>query len=72
MRYFKIAKRVLRYLKKIIYLKITYGTDKAKTSLYNLIRYVDSNYVNNLEDYKSIIRQYLFVNRAVILCYSKK
>lgn len=33
---------------------------------YDIIKYIDHNYVDNLKNHKSIINDYSFINRAVI------
>ena len=43
----KAAKRVLRYLKEMMHLRITCEASEAKISPYGLVGYVDSNYAGN-------------------------
>ena len=71
----KIAKKVIYYLKRIMYLGLIYGDhfkDKKKTltpitsSLFGLIGYGDSSYTRDFENKKSIMRYYYFINRAII------
>ena len=33
---------------------------------YELVGYADNNYANNCEDYKSVIGNYFYVNRAIV------
>lgn len=40
--------------------------------LYNLIRYTDSNFINNPEDRTSVIAYCFFINRALVSWNSKK
>lgn len=61
-----MTKWVLYYFKGIIHPRIIYGTDKPSKSLYNLIEYINNNYVRDLEDCKSIIAYYFFINEIVV------
>lgn len=55
-----------------MYLKITYGTSEVKSSSYNLTEYINSNYEDDLEDCKSMIRYCFFINGPIIFWYNKK
>lgn len=43
-----------------------------KSLLFELIEYGDSNYVKDLEDRKLVIGYYYFINKVIILWYSKE
>lgn len=47
----------------------SYGQTKISVAPppYGLFVYIDSNYVNNPEDYKSIMHNCLYVNKTVVL-----
>lgn len=67
---FKLQK-VVRYLKKTIYIGFIF--DKKLNNylfknllLYNLINYVNSNFIKDSKDQKLIISYYFFLNRVVI------
>lgn len=68
-KYPKITKQVIWYLKDIIHLGIIYDriTKIKKSQLfYRLVSYVNNNYTSNLEDYKSMIKHCFFINEKVI------
>lgn len=76
-----MAKKVIYYLKGIMYLNLIYNSyfkDEKEIKalitlfLFRLIRYRDSSYTRDLEDKKSIIRYCYFINRVVVSSYSKK
>lgn len=72
--YLKATKWVVRYLKGKMHLRLVYNiaSDINSQLLYGLIKYVNSNYAGNLEDYKLVIRYYFFINRAIVSWYNKK
>lgn len=55
---------------------LSQSNNKAKTpatlSLFRLIRYADSNYVSDYADRKLVIKNVLFVYKAIVFWYSKK
>lgn len=86
-RHLKVAKRVVQYLKDTMHLGLTYRAHpkpekeekkKAKTkipvrqSMFGLIWHIDSNYLGDLEDKKSVMGHYFFIYRVLISWYSKK
>lgn len=60
----KIAKQVLKYLKRTMHLGITYGAGKVKPLPYGPIKYTNYNYIKDLKNCKSIIEYYFYVNRC--------
>lgn len=52
---------------RLIYSKISDRVFPRDLPLYNFIKYISNNFVDDLENQKSIIRHYFFLNRAVIL-----
>ena len=72
-----VAKRVIRYLKENIKMRLIFG-QKSVEELprdlfsYRLIGYVDNNFARDLKDQKSVISFYFFLNRAVVSWSSKK
>ena len=62
----RVARKVLRYLKGIMHLEITYKISMIDLKSYDLIGYADSNYAGNLEDKKSVMDHYFFINGAVV------
>ena len=81
----KVAKKVVRYLKDIMYLGLTYRAhlkckeeEKARSkapisqSIFSVIWYVDNNYVVNLKDRKLVIGHGFFIYGAIVSWYSKK
>ncbi len=65
------TKRVVRHLKRTIKMRLIFG-QKSKAQLprdllpYELIDYVNSNFAEDLENRKSVIGYYFFLNRSVI------
>lgn len=49
-----------------MYLGITYKASKIKSIAYELIEYINNNYVKDSKDCKSIIRYYFFINEKVV------
>lgn len=49
--HFKIAKQILQYFKKTIYLRITYGISIVKALSFKHIKYVDSNYISKTKGF---------------------
>lgn len=52
-------------------LRLVYGQRPEKVasrnlSLYDLIRYANSNFIGDLKDRKSLMRYYFFLNRVII------
>lgn len=72
----RIAKRVLRYLKGIITLGITWGGDPAghqdKYPPRGIVGYADSNYAGDPEDRKSVAGHCFFIGRLVTTWRSKR
>ena len=71
----KIVKKVIYYLKSIMYLNLIYDSylkDKREIKviitpfLFKFIRYKDSSCTKDFADKKSIIRYYYFINKIVI------
>lgn len=69
----KVTKKVVKYLKGTIHLKLVYKLQSQSQSdalivpfLFNLIRYKNRSYVSNFEDKKFVIRYYYFLNKAII------
>lgn len=54
----------MRYFKDIMHFGNMYGagTNKKSQSLYSLTGYADSNYISDVEDRKSVISHYFFIN----------
>lgn len=61
----RAAKRVMRYLKGAMQIRLTYGTGNVQ-STYGLVGYVDSKYAGDPKDRKSVMRQCFFINRAIV------
>lgn len=72
--YFKNTKQIIRYLKGIMHLSIVYraGINKKNQSLYSLVSYTNSNYANDPNDRKSMIRHCCFINGRVVSWWNKK
>lgn len=75
----RVAKRVVLYLKSTMYLGIIYDASNSPSHgasnrqlLYRLVGYAKSNYTGNLKDQKSMMGHCFFINRIVVLWYSKK
>lgn len=73
----RAAKRVIRYLKGTIYLKLVYGQRSNRSSPtipapYNLIGYNGSNFAADSEDRKLVIKYCFFLNGAMVSWSSKK
>lgn len=73
----QMVKRVVRYLKSTMDISLIFDQKIAnyflrKSPPYNLVDYVDSDFVENLEDQKSVMGYYFFLNRAIVLQSSKK
>lgn len=73
----RAAKRVVRYLKDTIHLKLVYRQRPDRSSLilpapYGLIRYGNSNFAEDPEDRKSVMGYCFFLNGAVVSWSSKK
>lgn len=77
----KVAKKVVWYLKDIIYLGLVYGSklkDKKKTKTstvffpFGLIGYRNNDYVGDPKDSKLVIGYCYFINKVIISQYSKK
>lgn len=64
--FLKVVKQVLKYLKRTMYLEITYKAGKLKIFLYKPTRYANSNYIRDLEDCKSVIEYYFLINRIIV------
>lgn len=58
-------------MNRIVLLRLIYKRDTAhfieSYKPYNIVKYADNNYANNLKDQKSIISYYFFINRAVVI-----
>lgn len=68
----QVTKRVVRYLKSIMDMSSIFGREIANCFLrepppYSLVKYPDSNFAENSENWKLVIDYYFFLNRAVIL-----
>lgn len=62
------AKRVIRYLKGIMNLRLIYGQITVRNLLlYGLSGYADNNFAGDLEDCKSVMGYCFFFNRAIVL-----
>ncbi len=79
--YIKAAKKVVRYLKGTMHLRLVYRSqlkDERETkapiapSPFKLIGYGNSSYAGDPEDRKSVIRYCYFINGAIISWCSKK
>lgn len=73
----KVAKRVIRYLKRTMHLELVYGqypdgSSPISSAPYGLIGYGDSNFAGDPEDRKSVIRYCFFLNGAVVSWSNKK
>ena len=70
-----VIKSVLQYLKETMLFGLIYGKDVAHLiklyKSYDIIEYVDSNYLSNPKDQKSIMSYYFFINRAIVIWNSK-
>lgn len=67
---FKLQK-IVRYLKKTIYIGFIFNKKLnnylfKNRPLYNLINYINSNFIKDSKDQKLLISYYFFLNRAVI------
>ena len=77
-RHLRIAKQVLRYLKKTITQSMEWENDPAghqsggKYGELGVVRYTDSSYAGNLEDKKLIIGYCFFFSRAIVTWCSKR
>lgn len=67
-RYLQSAKKVVRYLKRIIEMGLIFGQEinSKSLALYRLIEYGDSNFAREPEDKKSVMGYYFFLNRAIV------
>lgn len=73
----RVTKRVVEYLKRIIYMNLLFGKKLnnclSKNLLsYNLIGYIENNFTKNLKNRKLIMKYYFFLNRTVISEKSNK
>lgn len=73
----KAARRVVRYLKRMMHLELVYGrrpdgSSPISPAPYGLIGYGDSNFAGNPEDRKSVMGYCFFLNGAVVSWSSKK
>lgn len=71
------AKRVVRYLKRTMQLRLVYAQKPDKAALkdlspYSLIGYADGNFTDDPEDRKSVKKHYFFFNKAIVSWNSKK
>ena len=72
MKHLRIAKQVLRYLKKTITLGIKWGNNPARHQLkgryeeLGIVGYADSSYASNLKDKKSITGYCFFFAGAIV------
>lgn len=80
-RYIKVAKRIICYIKDKIHLRLIYSShlkNKRNTwefnalFLFRLISYKDNNYAKDLENKKSVMEYDYFINKAIVSWYSKK
>lgn len=84
-RYLKTAKKVIRYLKGILHLELTFGAHPkpeekekskikkpARQSTLDLIDYTNSNYTGDSDNKKLMIRHSFFIYWAIISWFSKK
>lgn len=73
--YLRAAKRVIRYLKRTMQIKLIY---RQKSNLprdplsFGFKSYANSNFASDFEDHKSVIGHYFFLNDAVVSWSSKK
>lgn len=76
--YLYITKWVLHYLKKTISLAIKWENNPTshwsskRYKQLGVVGYVDSNYVKNLEEKKSITRYWFFLGRVIVTWYNKQ
>lgn len=75
------AKKVICYLRGIIYLRLVYGAQSKHEGkikaliavfLYALVRYGDSSYIRDPEDRKLVMKYCYFINQIIASWYSKK
>lgn len=65
--YLRAVKRVLRYLKSTMNLRLVYGQTIARDPpSYNFSDYADSNFARDSEDCKSVMSYCFFFNKAVV------
>lgn len=76
----KVTKKIVYYLKGIIYLRLVYKAQpkdkgETKTSIapfsFGLVRYGDSSYVRDSENRKLVIEYCYFFNGVIISCCNK-
>lgn len=63
---------MVQYLKRIMQLGLIYSQKPDRVTfknppLYNLIKYIDSNFLDEPENYKFVMEYYFFFNKAIIL-----
>lgn len=68
--YLWAAKKVVRYLKGTIEMKLSFGWEEKclpKDLLpYKLICFANNNFARDLENWKSVMSYYFFLNRVVV------
>lgn len=73
-----VLKRVVRYLKKTMQMGFIFDRANATRRLpqdlplYGLVGYVNNNFTRDLEDRKSVMGYYFFLNGVIVLWNSKK
>lgn len=68
--YLQVTKRIVRNLKGIMNIDLIFSWEIANHLLkklppYGLVKYLDSNFARDLENWKSVISYYFFLNRVV-------
>lgn len=62
----QVTKRVIRYLKVTMQLRLVFGRKTKNQSHYSLISYADNNFAKDLKDQKSVMGHCFFLNKVVV------
>lgn len=65
-KHLQVAKKVVRYLKKMIQLGLVFRCKTKDQLYYSLTGYADSNFAKNPKDQKLVMSHFFFLNGAVV------